>query len=778
MKNIYSVYPASCMKQPWREGFPIGNGLTGAVVYGSVGAETVVFNRFDLWHGAVRCEVPDTSAQLKEMRALAKENKLKEAKNILCDELRKQNYHSRTGTPFPLGALKISFPEKQIFSGYKRVLNPNTAECTVSFTDEGVLTERKCFVSRTEDVFVYSFSCGKRKKQVVTFDMHDDETEDAKQKKARSNPVAEYTGEYIFYDGVNDDGTHFGAAVKVFGAKCNGNSLEICSDKNVIIVKCYSNCEAPDRKAMQKALDAIEPDYGTLLKTHTKAHKKLFDKAEIKLWNGGVNKSNEQLLSEAYQGEISAQLTEKMWSFGRYLMICGSNENSYPFPLYGLWNGEYNPPWAQNVANENVEMIYWHILTGNLCELMKPLIKYYCLKLEDYREYAKKLFGCNGIFVSVYSSPINSQPTPVVPVIIHYISVAGWLSQHFYKYYLMTGDRETAEKYILPFMSEAAEFYEDYCSFDKNGKIEIYPSVSPENTPGNYMEAANHMSHPMPVAKNAVMDMAIYKELLTNLISLNDKLGENPEKVAHYRELLGHFPEYTVNKDGAVKEWNCEELQDNYAHRHLSHIYPVFPGDEVTQGHPLFEAFRRAVDLREIGSQSGWSLMHMGAIYASFGDGEKALECMTLLAKACITPNLFTLHNDFRNMGITMDLGSFAPVQLDANMGFTNLVQLMLFKFNEKTLWFLPALPKKFAKGKVKGFRFYQGTADFEWDTAKAYFSVRLSFLKNGEQELVLPEILKKCKNIYINGEKTDFKNRITLKAQKGETVLIGTEKE
>ncbi len=776
MKTVYSHYPASAFGQMWREGFPVGNGLTGAVVYGGAGTETIVFNRYDLWHGAVKCQLPDTSQELKKMRVLAKENKLSEAKDILCNKLKAQNYQTDAGYPFPLGTLKISFPEKQIFSNYKRELNLETAECTVSFADEGVLTERKCFVSRTDDIFAYSFRSGKKKKLVITFDMHNDGTSAAenKRKQQGNDHKIKYAGEYMFYEGINEDGKRYGAAVKVIGASSTENSLEISSDNVTIIVKCYSGSAAISSEVMRLGVDSVGADYGALLKKHIPSHKKLFGSASVRLYSGNRNKSNEQLLQEAYRGEIPAELVEKMWSFGRYLMICGSNEKGYPFPLYGLWNGEYYPPWSQNVANENVEMIYWHILTGNLCGLMQPLIKYYCSKIEEYREYAKKLFGCRGIFVSVYSSPVNSQPGPVVPVIIHYISVAGWLSQHFYKYFLMTNDVETAEKYILPFMTEAALFYEDYVTYDKNGKMEIYPSVSPENTPGNYMDyTKNKMSHPMPVAKNAVMDIAIYKELLKNLISLNEKLEKNSGEVNHYRELLDCFPDYTVNEEGAVKEWNCADLQDNYAHRHLSHLYPVFPGDEVTEGHPLFEAFRKAVELREIDSQSGWSLMHMGAIYASFGDGEKALECMELLAKSCIMPNLFTLHNDFRNMGITLDLGRMAPVQLDANMGFTNLVQMMLLSFDENTLKILPALPGRFKKGKVKGFRFYQGTADFEWDTEKAFISVKIKFTKNAKVKIVLPEEFRY--SVSSIKETHTSENDISICAKAGECVLISS---
>ena len=212
------------------------------------------------------------------------------------------------------------------------------------------------------------------------------------------------------------------------------------------------------------------------------------------------------------------------------------------------------------------------------------------------------------------------------------------------------------------------------------------------------------------------MDFAVMKELLTNLLAGIDITGMYTDEAAGFRDLLSKIPPYQINEDGAVKEWMRPELKDNYNHRHLSHIYPVFPGNEVTeQSDPvLFEAFRRAVKLRVLGSQCNWSLVHMASIYARFGEAEKAAECVDLLAKSVELPSLFTVCNDWRHMGMTLDWDP-VPVQLDGTFGVVNAVQEMLFCAGNGSLSILPACPARLTSGRVRGIRFPEGTVDFEW---------------------------------------------------------------
>jgi alpha-L-fucosidase 2 len=221
------------------------------------------------------------------------------------------------------------------------------------------------------------------------------------------------------------------------------------------------------------------------------------------------------------------------------------------------------------------------------------------------------------------------------------------------------------------------------------------------------------------VAQNATMDFAILKELLTNLLCGMEITGMYADEAEALRTLLGKIPPYMLNEDGAVKEWMHPAIKDNYHHRHLSHIYPVFPGTEVTaHSQPaLFEAFKQAVRLRKLGAQSGWSLAHMASIYARMGDGDKSAECLDIMVKSVIMESLMTTHNDWRKMGITLEWEGEAFVQLDADFGIVNALQEMLFCPQKDALSILPALPERLEKGSVRGLVFPEGRVDIAWET-------------------------------------------------------------
>ena len=280
------------------------------------------------------------------------------------------------------------------------------------------------------------------------------------------------------------------------------------------------------------------------------------------------------------------------------------------------------------MANENIQMMYWHTNIGNLEELNKALLDYYISRLDSFKECAKKLYGCNGIFIPAGTTPNMPLPCQLVPVIINWTGAAGWLAQYYYKYYSYTGDTEYLHSVVLPFMKAAADFYEDFIVFDKNGHIKIYPSVSPENSPLNFIPKDNvDMAHPMTSAVNSTMDLAIIKELFTNLIELCVEHNIYGNKIKIWENIVNSIPEYSVNKDGAVKEWQDDDFEDRYYHRHLSHIYPVFPGDEITTNDDMVSVFEKAVDLRDISAQTGWSQAHMASIYARFNRGNDAMDC-------------------------------------------------------------------------------------------------------------------------------------------------------
>jgi alpha-L-fucosidase 2 len=271
-------------------------------------------------------------------------------------------------------------------------------------------------------------------------------------------------------------------------------------------------------------------------------------------------------------------------------------------------------------------------------------------------------------------------------------------------------------------MKESALFYEDFLVIDENGMLKSYPADSPENRPNGTFKGAGEIS----VCINPTMDFALIKELLTNLVASATTLGIDADSVAKWKGMLEKIPPYEINEDGAIKEWLHDDFKDNYHHRHQSHIYPLFPGLEIdSDSGKLFEATRIAVNKRLViglKAQTGWSLAHMANIFARLNDAQGAQHCLDLLIRFCTGPNLYTYHNDWRNMGVTLKFihGDKPPFQIDANMGFASAVYEMLLYSGLDKITLLPALPKKWEKGSVSGLRTRTGAVvDIAWDKDK-----------------------------------------------------------
>jgi len=754
--------PSSWFDDKSKEALPAGNGKTGILVCGGVRTENITVNRHDLWHNINRAELPDVSYTLSQARDALDRGDFSFANSVECDELKKKGFAASIGQPFSLCNLKLDFPCLSAFTHYRRILNMRTGEITVSYNINNVKYHRKAFVSRKCDAVIINFTASDKViSGSVQIQLHQlvNSVSNSEQfyNTLKDNLVVFSQDNYIFYKSTNMDGTDFGAVLKLFCdgefKSCDNGIITIKDAKNLkIIMKTFAKSDYKSCfEALKAELDLIEPDYSTLLKNHVDIHSELYDSSNIELYEQTNELSNEELLLDAYEEKASLALIEKLWRYGRYLFISGSDSSSLPFPLYGLWYYGYGQPWAQHVANENVEMIYWHQCTGGLSKLVKPLIDYYFALMEDFRENAKKLFNCRGIYVTAYTCPGMGLSTINVPVILNWISGAGWISKHFYDYCRFTGDIKTLKEKVLPFMYEAALFYKDYSVIDENGKIKLYPSVSPENSPVNFIPEhfSKHMGHMMPTSINSTMDFAILKELLTNLIALSHQCDTYTGDIPIWEEMLENIPDYMINPDGDIKEWMHPDLNDNYNHRHLSHIYPVFPGNEVNcENNPaLMTAFEKAVDKRELGGQSGWSLAHMANIYARFGHGNRAIGCLDIMTRACLTNSFMTLHNDWRDMGLSLEQNDFIARQLDANMGFVNAIQEMLLYVSPSIVKILPACPDRFNKGKVENLCFETGTISFKWDIEQKSITGEIILINATKIKIKLPDF---CENIQI----------------------------
>ena len=766
------------LRQPaavWQDALPSGNGTVGALVYGNIRHEIVLLNHEALWLRKPKPTLPVVADSLPELRAMLAAGRWREAEGFLHQRLQETHYaFTRVDAYHPAFDLGIEMETRAAFSGYRRAVNFETGEVTVTWKEAAAAYARRLFVSRADDAVVMAvLGDGASKVTCRISLLPHAQFDPCKYATLQDVPITfersadegwlSLRGRYTRGDrdsspaarndslpaARNDNpADEFGGLARVVAKggelRTSADAVQaIGADEVVILIKLFAN-EAgdPALERLRGEIESLGADYTTLLNRHAPLHRELFSRLRLDL-NAGEERrlSNEELLLAAYEGNVPTALVERMADYGRYLLISSSRPGGLPANLQGVWNGAYDPPWESDYHNdENIQMNYWQALPGNLPEVTLPYFDYYASWLADYRENARAVYGCRGILAPIAQSThgmIHTGPW------LNWTAGAGWLAQLFHDYWLFTGDCDFLEQRAVPFLREVALFYEDFLFEDERGRLIFSPSLSPENVPAT--EGASLATI------NATMDVAIAKEVLTNLCAACEALGIEEAGVARWHAMLDKLPAYEINSDGAIKEWIHPALPDNYHHRHQSHLYPLFPGLEVTaeSAPALFEACRVAVEKRLViglTSQTGWSLAHMANIYARLGEGDRALECLELLSRSCLGPNFFTYHNDWRSQGITLfsGYGRRPPFQIDANFGATATVLEMLVFSQPAMVKLLPALPAKWRKGRAEGILCRGGIqVSLEWDAEERHLKARLLSRSQQEVTVKFPGALK-----------------------------------
>ena len=768
----------------WRDALPTGNGAIGAMPYGRVNKERILLNHERLWYRGVTNDLPDISDKLPELRQLMKDKKYLEANDLYYNTMKEKGYSADCASYHPAGDIFIEMPTEKAFKNYSRELDMKTACTSVQWHDGDIQYKRDCFVSRVNDTCVVRISASKANavNALISLEPHDlldavmqnheNFTPPITFESEASGDKLHLTGKYTLENGIEtDDGREFGISAKIITkgtSSLNDNAIKIDNaDDVLILVKFFVYEESKSAfERIDDELDALPESFDILFNEHVKCHSELYNRTSFELETDTNNSSTEELLLKAYSGEAPLELVEKMANYGRYLLICSSRPGGLPSNLQGIWNGDYAPPWACFfMINENLQMNYWQSLPGQIPETLLGVVDFYTSYMDDFRENAKKLYGCNGIFIPSLMSPDTGLSTHTGSWIINWIGGAGWLAQHFYDYYLYTGDEKFLTERAIPFMLEIADFYEDFLYKNESGEYTVCPSISPENWPTEFTapEYKSNTSMCARITYNATMDIAIIKEVLTNLINSSKELSINSERISIWQEIINNLPEYQINEDGAVREWLHPDFSDNYFHRHQSQLYPVFPGNEVSreESPELYKAFKVAVDKRLViglKDQTGWSLSHMANINARLGDGETAAECLDIMARSCIGKNFFTYHNDYREMGITNTniCGKSAPFQIDANMGWTAAVYEMLLFSAHGEIKLFPALPKRWRKGTINNLRARgQLNVSLQWDRAKNTYTAEIMAEKACKVNIHTPD--NEIKEIIFEQNGTKF---------------------
>ena len=706
----------------WLEGLPIGNGRLAAMIWGGKEKDIIDLNHEWLWRGNNKNrKVTPAAEHLERVRALLKAGDFYQA----------------------------------------------TLEANIHFGGAGGMSGKKCRVDPYQTAGFLEFSL----ENCTKFEWRELDIENGICRTSRKTPETSVVSEIfascenglimsewysenksgkfscsILQSRVKDDEALYKITVQnnklIFDCEFNGGIKyrvvsEIQTDgqiiasesyfkiENAMYVRCITNI-ATSVFDLESEVNKYPPDFDgfeTAKIKHADKFSEIMNGVCLEIAEDEALKklSIEERLDRMRKGDRDNGIVSLYFNFGRYLMVSSSVNGDLPANLQGKWNDKIDPPWECDYHFDiNLQMNYWLAEQCNMPQCVEALLKYLESFYDSGSEAAQKLYGCRGIYLPIQTDAWGIS-TPEAYGWAVWIGAAPWVAQNFWNRYIYSGDINFLRHRGYRFLKAVAEFYEDYLIEDENGVLQIMPSQSPENA---FKEAGGVHSMPVSICISSAMDVQLAYDALDYAIQAAEILKVDEEQVNLWKNMRSRLPEFKIGKDGRLLEWNEEKTETEAGHRHLSHLYGVYPSELFTSKKRIkqYDAARKSLEFRLLhgGGHTGWSRAWVACLHSRFGNSKEFYTHFTALIKDFATATLLDLHPP-------------RIFQIEGNLGAVAALIESIISFTDNRVYLLRSLPEEWRDGNLQGIKIPGGHIISLWwkDCKATALKITIGFVEN-----------------------------------------------